>query len=191
MRDCKFYLSTNSNISFNDLVNENKNRVYNTAISFVQNPEDAEDLTQEVFIEVYNSLSKFKEQSSLSTWIYKITVNKSLDFLRKKKRQKRFGFLSSLFYEDSSEIKHDQPHFDHPGILLENKEKARYLFAAIDTLPENQKTAFILFNIEELSQKEIAQIMNTSPKAVESLIQRAKQGLRLKLALRRAQDDNF
>ncbi len=113
-----------------------------------------------------------------------------MDFLRKKKRQKRFGFLSSLFYEDSGEIKHDAAHFDHPGIILENKEKARYLFAAIETLPENQKTAFILFNVEELSQKEIAQIMNTSPKAVESLIQRARLALRAKLEiLRRAQDD--
>lgn len=155
--------------------------MFNTAISFVQNTEDAEDLTQEVFIEVHRSLSQFKEQSSVSTWIYRITVNKSLDFLRKKNRQKRFGFLSSLFYEDSGELKHDHAHFDHPGILMENKEKARYLFAAIESLSENQKTAFILFNIEELSQKEIAEIMNTSPKAVESLIQRAKLSLRIKL----------
>lgn len=174
-------MEDNKNISFSELVDTHKTRVFNTAISFVQNTEDAEDLTQEVFIEVHRSLSNFQAQSSVSTWIYRITVNKSLDFLRKKKRQKRFGFMSSLFHEESGEIKHDHAHFDHPGILLENKEKARYLFSAIESLPENQKTAFILFNIEDLSQKEIAEIMDTSPKAVESLIQRAKQGLRLKL----------
>jgi RNA polymerase sigma factor (sigma-70 family) len=162
-------------------VDAHKTRVFNTAISFVQNTEDAEDISQEVFIEVYRSLPQFKEQSAISTWIYRITVNKSLDHLRKKNRHKRFGFLSSLFYEDSGELKHDQPHFDHPGILMENKEKARYLFAAIETLPENQKTAFILFTIEDLSQKQIADIMETSPKAVESLIGRAKQTLRGKL----------
>jgi RNA polymerase sigma factor (sigma-70 family) len=163
------------------LVDAHKTRVFNTAISFVQNTEDAEDISQDVFIEVYRSLPQFKENASVSTWIYRITVNKSLDHLRKKKRQKRHGFLSSLFYEDSGELIHDKPHFDHPGILMENKEKARYLFAAIDTLPENQKTAFILFNIEDLSQKQIAEIMGTSPKAVESLIGRARQTLRDKL----------
>jgi RNA polymerase sigma factor (sigma-70 family) len=173
-------------------VDAHKTRVFNTAISFVQNNEDAEDISQEVFIEVYRSLPQFKEGSSISTWIYRITVNKSLDHLRKKKRHKRFGFLSSLFYEDSGELIHDKHHFDHPGILMENKEKARYLFAAIETLPENQKTAFILFTIEDLSQKEIAEIMNTSSKAVESLIGRARLALRAKLEiLRQAQDDSF
>jgi RNA polymerase sigma factor (sigma-70 family) len=174
-------ISASSNISFNELVEEHKTRVFNTAISFLQNKEDAEDITQDVFIEVYRSLHQFKERSAFSTWIYRITVNKSLDHLRKKNRQKRFGFLGSLFYEDSGELKHDRPHFDHPGILLENKEKARYLFMAIESLPEKQKTAFILFHIEELAQKEIALIMDTSPKAVESLIQRAKQSLKEKL----------
>ncbi|MGZ3899783.1 MAG: RNA polymerase sigma factor [Bacteroidia bacterium] len=169
-----------NHISFREIVESNKNKVYNTAFGFVQNIEDAEDITQEVFIEVHRSLEKFNRQSSLSTWIYRIAINKSLDFLRKKNRKKRFGFMSSLFGE-SGEQKHEQPHFDHPGILMENKEKSSILFAAIDTLPENQKSAFILFHLEELSQKEIAVIMEISPKAVESLIQRAKAGLRNKL----------
>jgi RNA polymerase sigma factor (sigma-70 family) len=147
----------------------------------VQNKEDAEDLTQEVFIEVFHSLEKFKQESSLSTWIYRITVNKSLDFLRKKNRKKRFGFMTSLFHKETGEINFDKGHFDHPGILLEKKENARILFEAIDLLSENQKTAFILFHVEELSQKEIAAIMNLSPKAIESLIQRAKTTLREKL----------
>jgi len=155
--------------------------VFNTAISFLQNREDAEDITQEVFIEVYHSLEKFKQQSSVSTWIYRITVNKSLDFLRKKSSKKRFGFMTSLFNKESGEINIDAGHFDHPGVLLEKKENARILFAAIELLSENQKTAFILFHVEELSQKEIAEVMNTSPKAVESLIQRAKATLKEKL----------
>ena len=170
-----------SNTSFNDIVNANKTRVFNTAISFVQNREDAEDITQDVFIEVYHSLEKFKQQSSISTWIYRITVNKALDFLRKKNRKKKYGFISDLFYKDSGEINLDKGHFDHPGILLEKKENARILFGAIELLSENQKTAFILFHVEELSQKEIADIMHISPKAVESLIQRAKATLREKL----------
>ena len=171
----------NSNKSFNEIVETHKVRVFNTAISFLQNKEDAEDLTQEVFMEVYHSLEKFKEEASVSTWIYRITVNKSLDFLRKKNRKKRFGFMTSLFNKESGEINIDAGHFDHPGILLEKKENARILFEAIEQLSENQKTAFILFHIEELSQKEIGEIMSLSAKAIESLIQRAKASLRIKL----------
>ena len=163
------------------LVESYKKLVFNTAINFLQHREEAEDITQEVFIEVYQSLSKFKEQSTISTWIYRITVNKCLDHLRAKKRHKRFGFITSLFHQETGEVLHEVSHFDHPGIELEKKEKARILFQAINTLPENQKTAFILWHIEELPQKEIAQIMQTSVKAVESLLQRAKSNLRKEL----------
>ena len=171
----------NREISFKELVDLHKTRVFNTAISFLQNKEDAEDVAQEVFIEVYHSLEKFKGQSSVSTWIYRITVNKSLDHLRKKNRKKRFAFVTSLFNKESGEINMDTGHFEHPGILLEKKEKAKILFAVIDELSENQKTAFILYHIEELSQKEIGAVMNLSTKAVESLIARARATLRVKL----------
>ncbi len=76
----------------------------------------------------------------------------------------------------------DKPGFDHPGIQLERRETARYLFEAIEHLPENQKIAFILAHIEDLPQKEIAETMNMSLKAVESLLQRAKVMLRRKLS---------
>jgi RNA polymerase sigma factor (sigma-70 family) len=147
----------------------------------LQHREEAEDITQEVFIEVYQSLSKFKEQSTISTWIYRITVNKCLDHLRAKKRHKRFGFITSLFHHETGEVLHEVSHFDHPGIELEKKEKAKLLFQAIEYLPENQKTAFILWHIEDLPQKEIAAIMQCSINAVESLLQRAKANLRKEL----------
>lgn len=173
-------MSDNENTPFKDIVEGHKTRVFNTIIGFVHNIEDAEDVTQEVFVEVYRSLNSFNRQSSLSTWIYRIAVNKSLDFLRKKNRKKRFGFIYSLLDKDGSR-QYDQPHFEHPGVLMENKEKSSILFLAIEQLSEKQKTAFVLFHLEELSQKEIAEIMNISPKAVESLIQRAKATLRVKL----------
>lgn len=166
------------NINLEEIIRQNKNLVFNTAISFLQNREDAEDITQEVFIEVYHSISRFRKESKISTWLYRITINKCIDHQRKQNAGKRFGFLSSLFKDDSGELKHDKGHFDHPGILMERKEQARYLFKALDKLPENQKTAFILFCIEDLSQKEIAEIMKISPKAVESLVARARQGMK-------------
>jgi RNA polymerase sigma-70 factor (ECF subfamily) len=156
--------------------------VYNLILSFLQNTEDAEDVTQEVFIEVFRSLNKFKGNSTISTWIYRISVNKSLDFLRKKNRKKRFAFINSLFTnEDKNQEIIQVANFEHPGVLLEQKENARILFKLINELKENQKTAFILFHIEELSQKEIAEIMGISSKAVELLIRRAKLKLKEKI----------
>jgi RNA polymerase sigma-70 factor (ECF subfamily) len=156
-------------------------RVFNTALSILQHREDAEDVAQEVFIEVYRSLPQFRYDSQISTWIYRITVNKCHDCIRKKNASKRKGLMSIFGRQDDNEISLEKAHFDHPGVLLEHKEEARLLFAAIDLLSENQKTAFVLFHIENLSQKEIADIMELSPKAVESLIQRAKASLREKL----------
>lgn len=147
----------------------------------MQQQEWAEDIAQEVFIEIYQSIEKFNELSSLGTWIYRVTVNKCLDQIRAQKRQKRFAFITSLFHKDNGELIHDTSNFEHPGILAERKEQAKALFQAIQGLPEAQKTAFLLSQIEEMSQKEIAEIMNVSVKAVESLIQRAKASLRKKL----------
>ena len=160
---------------------EFNSRVYNTVLGMLQNREEAEEITQDVFIEVFRSAVNFKFQSSVGTWLYRIAVNKSLDALRHRKRSKRFAFFTSLFHHESGEVNIEKPDFQHPGVLLENKEKATILFKAIDLLPENQRTAFVLSQVEQLPQKEIATIMTLSEKAVESLLQRAKSNLRTEL----------
>jgi RNA polymerase sigma-70 factor (family 1) len=173
-------LKSGDNDAFKQLVALYQERVFNTAISMVQDHGMAEDITQETFIMVYKSILSFNEKSSMSTWIYRITVNKCLDHLRAANRKKRAGIFSGLFSDSATPP--EQPNFEHPGVQLERREQARYLFAAIETLPHNQKIVFVLAHIEELSQKEIAEIMNLSVKAVESLIQRAKVNLRKKLS---------
>lgn len=152
-------------------------RVYNTVLSYLQNTSEAEEITQDVFVELFHSAHQFKGDSAVSSWVYRIAINKSLDQLRYRHRKKRFGFITSLFGEQA-ELKTDVPHFEHPGAVLENREKSTVLFRAIDQLGEQQKTAFILSQIEELPQKQIATVMNVSEKAVESLLQRAKSNLR-------------
>ncbi|MEQ8580341.1 MAG: RNA polymerase sigma factor [Marinoscillum sp.] len=156
-------------------------RVYNTLISYTKNAEDAEELLQDVFVTIYNTASGFQYQSSVSTWIYRIAVNKSLDFLRKKNSQKRSGIFTSLYVKDSAEPKYEAADFVHPGVKLENQEDAGLLFRAIDALSDNQRTAYILTQVEGLPQKEAAAIMNQSAKAVESLVQRAKANLKQEL----------
>lgn len=156
-------------------------RVFNTALSYVQNSVDAEEVTQDVFVRIYQSAARFEGRSSVSTWIYRITVNQALDRLQHRKRQKRFGVVLGLFRGDSVEPAVEVPHFDHPGVVLEQKENARLLFQAIESLPEQQKTAFILSFVEDLPRQEVADVMQLSLKAVESLLQRAKANLRTRL----------
>lgn len=159
-----------------------KDTVFNVSLGYTANREDAEEITQDVFVEVFHSANSFKGDSSVKTWVCRIAINKSLDYLRFKKRKKRFAILTSLFSKETGEVKYHQPDFNHPGVTLEDKEKAGYLFAAIEKLPENQRTAFILLKMEGLSQREAAETMQINEKALESLYQRAKQNLRKELA---------
>jgi RNA polymerase sigma-70 factor (ECF subfamily) len=167
--------------AFRNLYDQFRARVYNTSFSYLQNQFEAEEITQDVFVELYQSAARFDGRSAVSTWVYRIAVNKSLDRLRRRSRRKRFAQLTNLFSPESGELAHDAPDFDHPGAALEKKENARLLFKAMNALAESQKTAFILAYVEELSGKEVAEVMKLSPKAVESLLQRAKANLRKEL----------
>ena len=161
--------------AFREIVEAWQNMVYNTALSIVQNPEDAEDITQESFVQVYQSIGTFRGEAKFSTWLYRIVVTKSLDHERKKKRKKRFAVLQTLFGETDEIFPAD---FQHPGVMLEKKENAKELFKALKQIPENQRAAFTLHKLEGLSYQEIAGILNTTLYAVESLMQRAKNNLK-------------
>jgi RNA polymerase sigma factor (sigma-70 family) len=170
----------NKHNNFETLYNEHKILVYNVALNYLQNIEDAEEITQDVFVQLHESLSKFKEQSNIKTWIYRITINKCLDFIKHKTSQKRF-FIFGKKSENELELQNIST-FEHPGILLENKENAAVLFKSINELNENQKTAFILSKVDGLSNPEISEIMQLSISSVESLVFRAKTTLKEKLS---------
>lgn len=163
--------------AFRYMVDTYRDRVYNTALGIVQNAEDAEDVAQEVFIQVFRSIGSFKGESKLSTWLYRIATTRALDLLRSRKSKKRFGLLQRLFGEGDEPII-EIPDFNHPGVALDRKENAARLFRAISQLPENQKIAFTLHKLEDLSYQEVSEIMQTSLPAVESLMHRAKQNLK-------------
>lgn len=170
-------LKNGEEAAFKWLVDANQDRVYNTALGIVQNAEDAEDVAQEVFIQAFRSIHSFKGESKISTWLYRIATTRSLDLLRARKSKKRFGFLQRLF-NDKDELQFEPPDFNHPGVQLERKENAAKLFKAIAKLPENQKAAFTLHKLEDLSYQEISEVLQTTVPAVESLMHRAKQNLR-------------
>ena len=166
--------------AFKTLVETHQKRVFNTVLAMVQDLEEAEDVTQEVFIEVYESVHKFRGEAKISTWLYRIATTKALEEIRKKKASKRFAFFTNLFGNDN-EVLHHPVEFEHPGVVLANKERASALFKAIDLLPDNQKVAFTLCNIEGLSYQEITEVMQVSLSSIESLLFRAKTNLRKSL----------
>jgi len=160
------------------LVERHGDLVFNTALGLLLHRSDAEDIAQEVFAYAFQSVEKFRGEAKVSTWLYRITLSKSLDFLKAKKRAKRFGFLQSIYEPEGAKLAVDKPHFQHPGVLMEHQERAQILFLAIEKLQDNQKTAFVLHKLEDLSYTEIAEVMALSLASVESLLFRAKQNLR-------------
>tara|TARA_B100000795_G_scaffold249512_1_gene217090 strand:+ start:1997 stop:2575 length:579 start_codon:yes stop_codon:yes gene_type:complete len=172
-------LKLKSENAYYKLLDDFQQKVFGTCISFVPNKEDAEDIAQEVFVEIFNSIDGFKGKSKLTTWIYRIATNKCLEFIRRKKAIKRFAFMQSI---SGNLIPLDKTNYftemNHPGIILENKELHRTLFKAINNLPESQCIVFTLHKIDGKSYQEIAEITNKSLSSVESVMFRAKINLR-------------
>jgi RNA polymerase sigma-70 factor (ECF subfamily) len=164
------------------LVDKYRQKVIKTAYFFLQNMEDAEELSQDIFIDILDSSRHFRNAASLSTWIYRITVNRSLNLVKKNKRKKIFHSLEDYFRKKTDD---GDPPPNEPSVAsspFEEKERRDLLSKAIQSLPENQNIAFILSKYEELSYKEIAEIMNMSLSSIESLIHRAKLNLQKRLA---------
>jgi len=157
--------------------------VFRTCMGFLHNKEDADDLTQDIFIQTYQTLPAFKGDASFSTWIYRITVNASLNKLRKSSKHHLLQRLENIFGSDKSkEYSFPVSDTENPETILIHAERNEWMEKALNSLPEKQRTAIVLSKYDELSQREIAEIMETSEGAVEALIQRAKANLREKLS---------
>lgn len=164
--------------SFSQIVLKYREPVIRICRGYVGSFEDAEDLAQEIFVELYRSAGSFRGDSSVATWIYRIAINKSLNFVRD--NRKKFSVFRSadsagerVLYNSTGDNESDRD--------IMNSEHAKAIHLALDKLPANQKTAFILNKYEELSYKEISAIMKISHSSVESLIFRAKQNLQKSL----------
>jgi RNA polymerase sigma-70 factor, ECF subfamily len=159
------------------LVNKYQRQVIKTAHYFLQDMQEAEDLSQEVFIDIIDAVPKFRKSASVSTWIYRITVNRSLNQVKKLKKRnilQNFGLAFRISGHDRSEK------MEHPAGLsspIEEKEDQKIMTNAIRQLSENQRIAFVLSKYDELSYQEIAEVMNLSISSVESLIHRARMNL--------------
>jgi RNA polymerase sigma-70 factor (ECF subfamily) len=157
------------------LLHKYQSKVFATCYKFFLNEEDAKDLTQEVFMEVFESIKHFKEEAQLSTWIFRITSNKCLDEIKRRNRKKRLSNIANKIGLDSIQnllISHQNPERD---LLI--KEELRIVLIAMNKLTDQQRTAYTLSKVESYSTKEIAEILSISISATEGLIKRAKQKL--------------
>lgn len=165
--------------AFKLLVQNYQDRVYYSVLNILHNASEAEDTAQETFIQVYESISSFKEESTLGTWIYRIAVRKALEKIRKQKSRQRLHSIIPWWMP--SEEKSIDAVYLNPGIHNEHKEKAAIIFKAISELTSNQRVAFTLIRVQGMKHEEVSEIMQLSIKAIESLLSRAKENLKKKL----------
>lgn len=161
-----------------DFVREHQDRVVNTCYGFLHNRQDAEDAAQQVFLKAWQALPGFRGDSKLSTWLYQIAVRTSMDILRRRQRDQRWVKVLCLL-GFSEPVTHASP--KDPLVEVERRERAKLLMSAIDALPEQQRVAYTLASFERLKGEEIAEVMETTLSAVESLLHRARANLREKL----------
>lgn len=167
--------------AFRRLVDTYQDQVYNLCFGFSHRADDAEDLAQEVFVEIYRSIHQYRGDAQLSTWIYRIATTKSLEWIRRNQRKKRRAFFQAKRGDDA-ELDNIKTIEAHPGVQLENQERSRILFWAIDQLSTKQRTAFTLHKVEGLSYQEVSKVMDMSLSSIESLMFRAKKNLQKKLS---------
>ncbi len=155
--------------AFRFLIQKYKQSTFKICMGFLHDKDDAEDVTQEVFIEVFQSVHKFREEAQLSSWMYRIAVNKSINFINKRK--------GSVFLSVKEILGLQKTTSSDPQKDLLIKERNTFLANAIENLPEKQRIAFTLSKFDELSYKEISEIMQTTIPSVESLLHRARLNL--------------
>jgi len=163
---------------FREIVNSHQQRVYSTCYRFLRSKEDAQDVSQDVFIQVYKSIEDFRGDAKLSTWIYRIAVTKSLDFLRRQNRKRRLGSVKSILGIGSEAGEIDIPSDRTPEGDFMAADQKEILAWAVGKLPENQRVAITMSNYEDYSNQEIADVLQTTVSAVEGLLHRGRKNLK-------------
>ncbi len=158
------------------LVERYQSRIFAVAFGLLHNSEDAREVAQEAFIKAYRNLKSFRQDSSFYTWLYRITVNLGIDLRRRAYRQRETELDETRLTPDEAHHTGPRP-MANPGQSLERKQLGGRIQAAIDTLPEDQKTAIVLREIQGLSYKEIAEAMDCAEGTVMSRLFYARKKL--------------
>jgi RNA polymerase sigma-70 factor (ECF subfamily) len=165
--------------------------VYNLALRMMNHSEDAMDISQEVFLKAYRSLSNFDERSAFSTWLYRITHNTCIDEIRKRKGKQTYSLEEDLESEDGSMQRQVADDGDTPEESLMRKEQKSEILRALDTLSEEHKAAIILRDVKGMSYEEIAEILELTLGTVKSRINRARNQLKSEILKIREQNEKL
>ena len=167
--------------AFEELISSYEKKAYNIAYRMMGNEEDAKDMAQEAFIKIYKSIQNFREESSFSTWLYRIVTNVCLDELRKRKKDKLVPLELSIETEKGTAIVELSAERETPEDIYERIEKRQLIQNAISSLGEDYKTVIILRDIQGFGYEEIATMLNCSLGTIKSRINRARNLLKEKL----------
>jgi len=163
------------------LVTDHQRMVHQLALHLLGDPQEALDLSQEVFLKVFRTLPQFRGQSTLRTWIYRIVVNQASNRQRWWRRRRR---SQQVAIEEHTALHGDLPdasEFSMPDRVLQERETAGRVWRALDTLPFEQRAVIVLREIDGLSYEEIATSLNVAVGTVKSRLARARETLRLAL----------
>jgi len=167
--------------AFRELVEEYKKKMYHFALDMVRNPADAEDISQEVFLKAFRGFKTFKRDAKLSSWLYRIAYNASIDHLRKKS-------LAPLGVEDivldvSSSGFSDSPASPDPARTAENRLLQARVERALQKVSDRERTVFLLRHYNDLMLDEIAETMQISVGSVKSYLFRCLRKIQKELAV--------
>jgi len=165
--------------AFASLIDMYKRLVYNLAYQRTRNHDDAEDVAQEIFIKVWKSLHLFRGESAFSTWIAKIAINASLDYVRKSSRRRTVSLTKQD--EDDGDVQAELPDTDvnvNPEEYAQRMEKIAAVRAAIDALGQDQRIVIVMRDIEGMSYEEIAAALDLEMGTVKSRINRARKHIK-------------
>jgi RNA polymerase sigma factor (sigma-70 family) len=163
--------------AFRQLVEKYQHKVFQICLGFVRAAHDAEDLAQEVFFQVYRNAGRFRGQSKVSTWIYRIAANRSINRLRYRRAREWLRFYGGPAGAPVSVLEVAERR-ENPGALLERRERQELVRKALQRLPSSQRVALILHSVDGIPHEDIARIAGCSVSAVEGRIHRAKASFR-------------
>jgi RNA polymerase sigma-70 factor, ECF subfamily len=168
-------------MAFNQLVRLHGKRVYNTVLRILGDQAEAEDVSQEVFLKMYQNIGKFRGDAKLSTWLYRLSINNALNRVRARKRRmyhKTFS-LDAAVRTEEGEVPQEHPDTNpDPRQILESRDTQRLVQEGISKLPDDQRTVIVLRDIQGLTYNEIAGILDCNEGTVKSRLHRARMALK-------------
>lgn len=167
--------------SFAEIIARYETKVHNLAMRLTRNPEDAEEVIQDVFITVYRKISSFEGKAKFSSWLYRITVNAAFMKLRKKKQEKAISLDDVMSSIENQPITQPNAFGARADSLAIDNEVRTALEGAIGKLPEDYRAVFVLRDVDGLSNKEVSDILGLSIPAVKSRLHRSRIMLRKRL----------